>query len=257
MTHPKTLVRLLLLAIGIVSLIGCASTQKQTKYVSESDPLEGVNRKVYKFNDALDKAILKPVAKAYDKTVPKPVDRSIDNLLGNLSDVITLMNDIFQLKGKQSMMDYFRIGTNTTLGLGGLFDVATPLGLPKHNEDFGQTLGRWGVPQGPYVVLPFLGPSNIRDGVGLIPDSVATSALLDDIGIDELNERLIYTGLSVVNRRQALLDAEKLLEASGADPYTFIRESYLQRRQSLVNDGAIEETPLDDAEEDALFGDDE
>lgn len=254
MTH---LYRALLLSIAVFGMLGCSSAVKAPQTADDNDPWESANRRIYKFNDAIDKAVLKPVTKAYDKVMPKPVDKGIDNVLGNLGDVFTLANDILQLKVTQSLQDFTRIFTNTTFGLGGIFDVASSFDLEKHNEDFGQTLGYWGVPEGPYLVLPLMGPSDLRDSFGLGMDGVASSALLTKMGVDEFDERATYTAVSVINRRQALLGAEQLLEASGADPYIFIRESYLQRRKSLVNDGVSVDDELDADEEDALFGDDE
>lgn len=250
-----TQLRIITLVLASLLISACANNQHKVPH----DPWEGVNRGIYKFNDVIDRAVIKPVAKGYDKVVPKPVDKGIDNVLSNIGDVVVLVNDILQLKLKQSASDTGRLLMNSTLGLAGIFDVATPLGMPKHNEDFGQTLGRWGTPSGPYLVLPFMGPSTVRDGVGMLPDGAVNNAVLNEIGIDEMDERLIYTGISVINIRQSLLGASELLENSGADPYTFLRESYLQRRGNLVRDGAPAkiEDAISASEEEALFGDDE
>ena len=244
---------LIILLLSSLNLIGCASNS----YKEPQDPWQGLNRGIYKFNDVLDRAILKPVAKGYDKVVPKPIDKGIDNILSNIGDVVVLFNDILQLKLVQSASDTGRLLVNSTLGLAGIFDVASPLGMPKHNEDFGQTLGYWGTPSGPYLVLPFMGPSTLRDGIGILPDGAVNNVVLNEIGIDELDERLIYSGISVINTRQSLLGASDLLDNSGADPYTFLRESYLQRRVQLINDGVAQEEQLNQEDEDALFGEDE
>lgn len=235
-------------------LMACAGQQTR----DPQDPWEGVNRGIYKFNDTLDKAILKPVAKGYDKVVPKPIDSGIDNFIGNIGDVIVFFNDLLQLKGRQAASDFTRVLTNSIMGLGGVLDVATPLGLPKHNEDFGQTLGYWGVPSGPYVVIPFMGPSTVRDGLSLFPDGAVSNEVLNNIGIDEFEERIAYSLIATVNIRQSLLGADEILEQSGAEPYIFLRESYLQRRRNLINDGAppeLEDAVDAAAEEEAIFGD--
>lgn len=253
-TTMKPLSHILLL-LSCLYLTACANNV----YKEPQDPWQGMNRGIYKFNDAIDRAILKPVAKGYDKVIPKPIDKGVDNVLSNIGDVVVLFNDILQLKLVQSASDAGRLLLNSTLGLAGIFDVASPLGMPKHNEDFGQTLGRWGTPSGPYLVLPFFGPSTLRDSVGILPDGAVNSVVLNEIGIDELDERLIYSGISIVNVRQSLLGASDLLDNSGADPYTFLRESYLQRRGNLVRDGAPAkiEDAISASEEEALFGDDE
>ncbi len=247
------LLSIIFLLTSCLFISACANNQHK----EPQDPWQGVNRGIYQFNDTLDRAILKPIAQGYDKVMPKPVDKGIDNIFSNIGDVVVLLNDILQLKLKQSVSDTGRLLVNTTLGLGGIFDVASPLGMPKHNEDFGQTLGRWGTPSGPYIVLPFMGPSTVRDSIGRLPDGAVNNVVLNEIGIDELDERLIYSGIAIVNTRQGLLGASDLLDNSGADPYTFLRESYLQRRVQLVNDGIAQEEPLDPDDEAALFGDDE
>lgn len=247
------LLSIIFLLTSCLFISACANNQHK----EPQDPWQGVNRGIYQFNDTLDRAILKPIAQGYDKVMPKPVDKGIDNIFSNIGDVVVLLNDILQLKLKQSVSDTGRLLVNTTLGLGGIFDVASPLGMPKHNEDFGQTLGRWGTPSGPYIVLPFMGPSTVRNSIGRLPDGAVNNVVLNEIGIDELDERLIYSGIAIVNTRQGLLGASDLLDNSGADPYTFLRESYLQRRVQLVNDGIAQEEPLDPDDEAALFGDDE
>jgi phospholipid-binding lipoprotein MlaA len=214
-----------LLAIAL-ALTGCAS-------LSEKDPYERYNRTVFDFNDAVDRNALKPAATAYKAVTPSFVQTGISNFFGNLGDVWNSANNLLQGKGEAGMSDFTRVMINTTFGLGGLFDIASEAGLPKHNEDFGQTLGYWGMPSGPYLILPILGPSTLRD----------TSALPVDIyadpwgyGIDS-QTRNIGTAVRVVDQRAALLDASTLLEDAALDRYEFIRDGYLQRRKGQVFDG--------------------
>ncbi|MDO6563839.1 VacJ family lipoprotein [Amphritea sp. 1_MG-2023] len=199
---------------------------------ADVDPWEGFNRSMFGFNDALDRYALKPVARGYKAITPNILEAGIGNFFSNLGDVGSLVNNLLQLKGEAAGQDLGRVVFNTTVGLVGLIDVATPMGLPEHNEDFGQTLGYWGVKTGPYLVLPFLGPSNVRDGIGLIPDS-----MLDPVGeIDPIPTRNQLYTLRVIDTRMKLLGAEQLLSG---DRYTAMRDAYLQRREFLVNDGQI------------------
>lgn len=225
MLQPRSFAILLYLLLGS----GCASVQ----VADERDPFEGFNRAAYAFNDDLDRALLKPLASGYQRVVPGPVNNSISNFFSNLGDVAVLANDLMQLKFEQTLSDLARITFNTTFGLAGLFDVATPMDLPKHNEDFGQTLGRWGVASGPYLVLPFLGPSTVRDGVAL-PVDWELDPLYD---IEDNNTRWGAIGLRLVDIRAGLLRASRILDTAALDPYTFMRDAYLQRRQNLVYDG--------------------
>lgn len=197
------------------------------------DPLESFNRGVYQFNETVDKAVLKPVAKGYEAVVPFPVRTGIGNFFSNLNDVIITVNDLLQLKFKDAASDAGRVLLNSTAGILGVIDVATPIGLEKHNEDFGQTLGRYGVGTGPYLVLPFFGPSDFRDAVGLAVD-VQTDPLRN---YGELSLRDKAIGLRVIDDRAALLDAETVFDEAAIDRYNFLRDSYLQRRRSLVYDG--------------------
>ena len=210
---------------------GCSTTAPRSSYVNPQDPYESMNRKVYAFNDALDKAVVKPVAEGYVKVVPDPGRRLINNFFSNLNDVNVTVNDLLQLKFKQALSDGSRVLFNTTFGLFGFLDIAHR--LPKHNEDFGQTLGYWGVPSGPYLVLPILGPSSIRDGIGRYGDG--TVNVID-------NARPIYrrnTGWVAdgINTRANLLEYETTLNDLAFDRYNFLRDAYLMRRQSLVYDG--------------------
>jgi phospholipid-binding lipoprotein MlaA len=209
-----------------VSLTGCAS-------MSEKDPYEKFNRGVYKFNDTVDRAALKPAATAYKKVVPSFMQTGVNNFFYNLSDVWSGANNLMQGKGERGLSDLTRVLINTTFGLGGVIDWASDAGLDRHSEDFGQTLGYWGVPSGPYVMLPLLGPSTLRD----------TAALPVDISADPWGygitsrERNIGTVVRVIDQRALLLDASNILEGAALDPYEFMRDGYLQQRKSKVFDG--------------------
>lgn len=199
-----------------------------------SDPFEGYNRKVFAFNDWFDGHLLQPVAKGYNYAVPGPLNKGISNFFSNIDDVNVVVNDLLQLKLRQAGSDTGRVLVNTTVGVVGLIDVATDLGLPKHHEDFGQTLGYWGFGSGAYIVLPFLGSSNVRDGLG----SIANSQLDGVMQINEVPTRNSLYSLRTLDNRAELLSAEKLIRG---DRYTFIRDLYLQRREYLVNDGMVED----------------
>lgn len=212
----------------LLFLSGCAGTK-------DIDPIEGFNRGVFQFNEGIDKAVLKPVAQGYAKIVPAPGKVMISNFFSNLNDVLVIMNDLLQFKLKQGFSDSMRVLVNSTIGVGGLIDVASPQ-LEKHNEDFGQTLGKWGVGSGAYLVLPFFGPSSLRDGVGLIVDG-SVNPIKTVYPVSDRNQ--IYASQSVVKRAQ-LLDAELILdEAVITDRYDMIRSAYLLRRESLVCDGKV------------------
>jgi phospholipid-binding lipoprotein MlaA len=219
---------------------GCASVQTQTV---NKDPLEKFNRAVYAFNDGFDRHLLKPVAEAYDEYLPTPVNNSISNLFSHLDDVVVIANDILQLKFEQTLSDIGRFTFNSTFGLLGLFDVASHMDLPKHNEDFGQTLGRWGMGSGPYVELPFLGPSTLRDAPSLVADWQ-----VDPIYRIEDDDPLLWSivAFKVVDTRAGLLRASRILDTAALDPYIFRRDAYLQRRNSLVYDGDPPQTELDE-----------
>jgi phospholipid-binding lipoprotein MlaA len=197
------------------------------------DPLEPLNRNVYAFNDKVDTWLLRPVATKYRDWVPDALRDRVRNFFGNIADPLIGANNILQGKFEEGALDWLRFGFNTTLGLFGLHDVASEMGYEKHNEDFGQTFGRWGAATGPYLVLPFLGSSTVRDGIG--------SAF--DIYLDPLGEvrpyRLEYGlwGARVVQTRADLLDASRILEEASLDKYVFQRDAYLQRRRSLIYDG--------------------
>ncbi|BBB26833.1 MlaA family lipoprotein [Amphritea japonica] len=197
---------------------------------NEIDPWQGFNRSVFEFNEVLDGYLLKPAAQGYQFVTPDIVETGVSNFFGNLADVGSIVNSLLQLKGEAAVQDFSRVIFNSTIGLGGIIDVATPMGLPEHKEDFGQTLGYWGVQSGPYLVLPLLGPSNVRDGISKIPDS-----MLDPVGeVNPIRTRNQLYALRIVDTRADLLAAEQLLNG---DRYTAIRDAYMQRREFLVNDG--------------------
>jgi len=218
--------KFVLIFFTVVLISGCASTANS----NPKDPFEAVNRKIFKFNDALDRNILKPVAQGYNTILPKPVKIMLNNFFSNLDDIGVTVNDFLQLKFRQGASDGIRVLFNSTFGIFGLINVTDR--LEKHNEDFGQTLGYWGVGSGPYLMLPFFGPSSVRDGVGLYGDS------LTDVIINtrDIPTRDIAYVTSVIHQRAGLLEQEKVLEDAN-DRYAFIRDFYLARRQSLVYDG--------------------
>lgn len=226
--------------VGIVAALlvmtGCATTNQ-----TAGDPLEGYNRAMYKFNDAVDTAVIKPVAKGYDAVVPDPISQGVSNFFSNLNDITVIINDLLQGKFYQAYKDTHRFVVNTTVGVGGIFDVASLSGLNKNNEDFGQTLGVWGADPGAYVVLPFFGPRNVRDTFGLIGDMFTDPVIY----VEGDDARLALVGTRVVDTRAKLLKAEKVLDEAALDEYSYVRDAYMQRRQNLVYDG---NPPLEDDE---------
>jgi phospholipid-binding lipoprotein MlaA len=200
----------------------------------EIDPWEAYNRVMFGFNEGLDKYALKPITLGYKAITPDLVETGVSNFFDNISDVGSLLNNVLQTKFEAAGEDLARVSFNTTFGLGGVLDVATPMGIEEHNEDFGQTLGYWGMESGPYVVLPLFGPSNVRDTGGLIVDSI-TSPISN---IEDDSARYAVIGLQAIDTRSGLLEAEKLITG---DRYTFIRDAYLQRREFSINDGQSED----------------
>jgi phospholipid-binding lipoprotein MlaA len=220
---------------------GCAGAH------SPDDPFEPVNRQIYKFNDAVDKAVVKPVAKGYNTVMPSTAKTMLSNFFSNLDDVVVAANDFLQFKFVDGFSDCMRVFVNTTIGAFGLIDVASANGLKKHNEDFGQTLGKWGIGGGPYLVLPILGPSTVRDSTGLFIDGyVSPMYQLNDMSTR--NQSYIVRG---INTRAGLLDQEKVLEAAMIDPYQFMRDSYLLYRKNLVYDGNPPRTRYEDLDDDS------
>lgn len=235
----------LLLLLASFALGGCASSHH-----NPADPLEPFNRGVYKLNDTVDKAIIKPAAKGYDTVMPQPAKMMVANFFSNLNDVTVTINDLLQLKVKQAVSDGGRVLLNSTIGLLGFVDVATAVGLEKHNEDFGQTLGYWGVGSGPFLVIPVFGPSSFRDGVGLYADTSADVMRR----VDPVDTRNQLYAISLLSKRASLLNQEKVMDEAVIDRYSFIRDAYLQRRQSLVYDGSPPREKFDDEEDNGVTG---
>ncbi|WP_353620105.1 VacJ family lipoprotein [Thalassotalea sp. G20_0] len=198
-----------------------------TEPVSYDDPLEGWNRRVFKLNDTLDHYALKPVAKTYHFVTPGPVQTLVSNFFSNLGELRNIASAGVQLKGQDALVSSGRFIINSTAGILGLIDVATPMGLDKRYSDFGLAFANWGIPSGPYLVLPLLGPSTFRSGVGRIPDAFTNPVAYHDTERD----RWILDGIDLINRRAQFLDAEELILG---DRYTFIRDTYLQRREYLI-----------------------
>ncbi len=221
----------LLLGAFTLAVSGCATTPGAD---GPNDPLEPLNRQVYAFNDGFDRAIARPVARGYQRVTPELVEEGIGNFFANLDDVSVLVNSILQAKGGKATRTTLRLAFNSTFGLFGLIDLAGAMGLEKENEDFGQTLGHWGLSPGPYLVLPILGPSNLRDGTGRIAD--AQYEALDQLASDDAT---YYSArvLSAIDTRADLLGASRMVDTAAVDPYTFTREAYLRRRANQVHDG--------------------
>lgn len=223
--------RILCAVLMLAVLSGCATAPG--KAVDARDPWEGMNRSVYSFNDKLDQVALKPLAKAYVNVVPSPVRTGVNNFFGNLGDVWTATNSLLQFKGQAAVETAMRVVINTTFGLGGLLDVATEMRLPKRKEDFGQTLGHWGVPSGPYVVLPVFGPSTLRDTAALPLD--AKGDLVQQVS--DVSPRNSLTVLHATDTRAGLLQAVDVVKEAALDPYSFVRDAYLQKRRNDIYDG--------------------
>ncbi|HOB00367.1 MAG TPA: VacJ family lipoprotein [Casimicrobium huifangae] len=225
----KSAAILTLTAVAALVLGGCASFRN----AAPGDPLEPINRGIFSFNSTFDHYLFKPIAKGYDAAVPNPVKKGVSNVFQNASDAQSIVSDALQLKGAKMGDDLGRVMINTTFGLGGIFDLATPMGIERGNEDLGQTLGYWGIGAGPYVVIPFLGPSSARDLVGRYGDGkIDPVALVSSVPV-----RNSLMGARVVDTRVSLFPAEALMNQAALDRYTFMRSAYLQRRQSLVLDG--------------------
>ncbi|WP_255554434.1 VacJ family lipoprotein [Polynucleobacter sp. MWH-HuK1] len=222
------------------AMVGCASIPAGSER-SPQDPWEPFNRSVFEFNEGLDAYVLKPVVAGYRFVLPEFVRDGIYNFFSNYNDIYTALFNLLQGKPGFAFNDFMRVVVNTTMGLGGFIDLATPGGLEKHKEDWGQTLGVWGVPSGPYVVLPFFGPSNVRDTFGTVADleSDYLFRLLPDVAL-----RNSLTGLRVVNARNTYYEAGDLLDGAAIDKYSFMRDAYIQRRAYQINEGRDDEEPL-------------
>lgn len=218
-----------LLLASTVGLAGCATGPD----ADPMDPLEEFNRAAYSFNELLDRAVLEPLGQGYNAVVPGPVNKGVTNFFDNLRDVSSAINNLLQLKIGRAFSDVGRVAVNSTFGLLGLIDVASNLNLPSYKEDFGQTLGVWGMGSGPYIVLPFFGPSSGRDTIGVVVDWYTDPLYyLDDSGTT-----WALRGLRLIDTRADLLNASRVISLAALDPYAFVRDAYLQRRESLVFDG--------------------
>ena len=228
----------------LVGLMGCASLATAA---NKDDPLEPINRVTYTFNDYIDRYFLKPVAKGYRAVTPDFAEDGIRNFFDNLKEPWNMVNNLLQGKPVDAGSDGLRLLVNSTVGLFGLIDIGSRIGLDKHDEDLGQTLGVWGVGSGPYLVLPFLGPSTIRDAIAMIPESMVSASE----EIDHDPTRYSVYALNIVSIRAGLLDREDLI---AGDRYTFIRDAYLQNREFRVKDGKTEDPFAgDDFDEGLLF----
>jgi phospholipid-binding lipoprotein MlaA len=214
--------------LAIMSLGGCASTG------DPRDPIEPFNRAMYRFNEGVDDIAIKPMATGYRAAMPTPVQNGVRNFFSNLDDVAVMVNNLLQFKLEQGVSDFLRVAFNTTFGMFGFADVASEMGLRKHNEDFGQTLGRWGIGSGAYLVLPFFGPSSLRDGLGLAVDNRHTDLVQQ---VEHIPARNWTVLTRTVSKRADLLDATATVEAAALDDYEFTRDFYLERREGLVSDG--------------------
>ncbi|MGV3743464.1 MAG: MlaA family lipoprotein [Burkholderiaceae bacterium] len=220
----KYLMRSLTVLMIAAALTGCATT-------NPDDPFEGYNRAMFEFNDKLDQAVLKPTAVAYRDTAPDAVQIAVGNFFENLSDVWTGANNLLQGKVEDGMNDLMRFSVNSTFGILGLIDIASPAGIPKHKQDFGTTLGVWGIPSGPFVMLPLMGPSTVRDTAALPVDFQADPWSY----VDPARTRYAGSALRLVDKRAAALDAFNLIEEAALDRYEFIRDAFMQRRENKVN----------------------
>ncbi len=237
-------------AVGLLAAAAGCATLPPGQQPSPKDPYERFNRSMFAFNDSLDEHALKPVAKAYQAVLPQFVRTGVSNFFGNFSDAWSAVNQALQAKPEQTARMTMRVVLNTTVGIGGLFDPAGAIGLERHSEDLGQTFGRWGVPPGPYLVLPLFGPSDIRDAVALPADRYVSPALL----ADTTGGALAIDALDVVQTRAELLTASNMLNDIALDRYSFLRDAYIARRRSLVYDGNPPEEPDGSTQDDVTPG---
>ncbi len=235
-TRDRRPYRLIKSIVGLLTLLilsACASVSTVTQH----DPWEPMNRSIYAFNEAIDSAVLRPVATTYIAVTPVPVVQGISNFFSNLGDLWSFFNNALQFKPLEAASSLGRFGVNTVIGLVGIFDVATSIGIERHTEDFGQTLGYWGLSSGPYVVIPLLGPSSVRDAAGTIVE-MQYSVLSNMEDKTTKNSLQLLNG---VNRRSELLQASALVDQVALDKYTFVRDGYLGHRRNLVLDGSLSE----------------
>ena len=233
----KALMVSMIVLVSLSFLGGCATTNPR-------DPLEPMNRAIYSFNDGVDNAVFKPLAEGYRAVLPPFARTGISNFFSNINDVLIALNNLLQGKIVNAVTDLGRVVVNTTIGVLGFMDVATEFGLEKHNEDFGQTMGYWGIGDGAYLVIPFLGPSNVRDAVGRFVDYKTDPVTY----VESVRARNVLWGTRALSNRAELLDTSKILDAAALDPYEFLRDAYLQRRRNLVHDGSPPPDQDDDTE---------
>ncbi len=218
----------LLAAAAIAGMLGGCATSGNPK-----DPIEGFNRAMFAFNEGLDTVLIKPVSQGYDAVLPMPVRTGVTNFFGNIADLFIGVNNLLQGKPGQAVSDLGRVILNSTVGILGIFDVASEAGLEKHEEDFGQTFGRWGMGDGAYVVIPVFGPRTVRDTAGLVLD-----VTVDPVGnVNHVATRNSLAALRLIDARADLLPADKVIEEAALDKYAYVRDGYLQRRRNLVHDG--------------------
>lgn len=233
----KKIIRYILILAFFIPALGFTS--------EDNDPLESMNRTIYGFNETVDVTIFKPVAKGYKAVMPNFAVKGVNNFYNNLRDVITVVNDLLQLKIEHAVYDSGRVILNSTVGILGFIDVHSMYGGDRRKEDFGQTLGHYGIGHGAYLVIPFLGPSSLRDGVGLATDTV----LFDPIGyVKDVRTRNQLRIVQFVDKRAELLHATDILGSASLDPYAFQRDAYMQYRQALVNDKSTSEINYEDSE---------
>lgn len=221
-------IRMLAIIAAAAGLLGGCATSGNPK-----DPIEGFNRAMFGFNEGLDKVIIKPVATGYEAVLPSPIQTGVANFFSNIADLMIGVNNLLQGKPAQAASDAGRVLVNTTVGFLGLIDVASSMGMEKHEEDVGQTFGRWGMSDGAYVVLPFFGPRTARDTLGL-----AFDVYTDPVGhVDHIPTRNVLLATRLISDRAELLKADKIIEEAALDKYSYVRDAYLQRRRSLIHDG--------------------
>ncbi len=221
---------------AILAASGCATTENNPQ-----DPFEGFNRAMFAVNEGLDKVAVKPVAQGYDAVTPLPVKVAVGNFFGNIWDTWTALNNLLQGKGGDALSDVGRVLINSTVGIGGVFDVAGEMGLTKHSEEFGQTLGKWGVGDGPYFYWPLIGPRTTRDTFGWMVDTYYDPVWR----VDNIPLRNSLVAVRYVDLRASVLPADKVIEEAAFDKYTYIRDAYLQHRRNEIFDGDPPRIPVD------------
>lgn len=218
----------LAMVVAAAGMLGGCATNGNPK-----DPAEGFNRAMFGFNEGVDKLVIKPAATGYEAVLPSPLQTGVSNFFSNIADMMIGANNLLQGKPSQAASDIGRVVVNTTVGFLGILDVASTMGMEKHDEDFGQTFGRWGMDDGAYLVLPFFGPRTVRDSIGL-----AFDLYTDPVAhVDHVSTRNVLLATRIVSNRAELLKAEKVIEEAALDKYSYVRDAYLQRRHSLIHDG--------------------